>query len=196
MSPSAGVSTQPDNRRKKTDYESMLERQLPQLAKRLQSTLDKLQNPALGSTNIMLSIDDWWKDVLARHTADEAAFAAHGAFTGKIPTNLFDTVLENCLENARKKKLAEPSIAITVEITPVANGAVLSITDTGSAIPSGAVDDLFHSPIANSRRGGYGIGLFQAFRQAAEQGYALVLASNRPGEVRFELRRELADKRT
>ena len=187
---SAGISTQTDNRRKKTDYESMLERQLPQLANRLQSTLDKLQNPALGAANVMLSAGDWWQDVLARHADDEATFVAHGTLTGKVPTNLFDTVLENCLENARKKKLAEPAIDISVEIAIAAKSAVLSITDTGNAIPIGAADELFHSPIANSRRGGYGIGLFQAFRQAAEQGYALVLASNRPGEVRFELRRE------
>ena len=185
----ASVSVQPDNRRKKTDYESMLERQLPQLAKRLQSTLDKLQNPALGGTNIMLSADDWWQEVLARHADDDATFAARGTLTGKLPPNLFDTVLENCLENARKKKSAEPSIEITVEIAVAAGAAVLSITDTGRAIPKGAADDLFRSPVANSRRGGYGIGLFQAFRQAAEQGYMLALARNRPGEVRFELRK-------
>jgi len=85
--------------------------------------------------------------------------------------------------------LAEPSVEIAVEIAIVADTAVLSITDTGSAIPNGAAGELFRSPIANSRRGGYGIGLFQAFRQAAEQGYTLDLACNRPGRVRFELRR-------
>ena len=186
---SASSTQQSDERRKKSEYESMLERQLPQLAKRLQSTLDKLQNPALGATNIMLSAQDWWQDVLGRHTDDEARFVAQGALTGTIPSNLFDTVLENCLENARKKKLAEPSTEITVDIRITDDTTILSITDTGSAMPHAAADELFRSPIANSRRGGYGIGLFQAYRQAAEQGYALVLANNEPGNVRFELRR-------
>ena len=178
------------------DYELMLERQLPQLAKRLQSTLDKLQNPALGAANVMMTADDWWQDVLARHANDDTKFVARGMLSGKIPTNLFDTVLENCLENARKKKLAEPTIEIAVEIALDANGAVLSITDTGSALANSAADNLFRSPIAYSRRSGYGIGLFQAFRQAAEQRYLLALSSNRPGEVRFELCRDLGAKKT
>ena len=186
---SAGEHKPQDERRKKSEYEAMLERQLPQLAKRLQSTLDKLQNPALGGTNVMLSTDDWWQDVLARHADDAVQFTASGNLDCVIPTNLFDTVLENCLENARKKKKAERSIEIAVEIAVAGNATVLSITDTGSAIPNGAADELFRSPIANSRRGGYGIGLFQAYRQAAEQGYTLALASNRLGEVRFELRK-------
>ena len=84
--------------------------------------------------------------------------------------------------------MAEPLIAITVEISIRDENARLSIADTGSAIPSGAAGELFHSPIANTRRGGYGIGLFQSYRQAAELGYDLALASNRAGEVRFELR--------
>lgn len=186
---SASVAQPPDNRRKKTPYEAMLERQLPQLAKRLQSTLDKLQNPALAGANIMLSVDDWWQEVLARHADDDATFVSHGTLGGKIPSALFDNVLENCLENARKKKLAEPSIEVKIEIAIAAENTVLSITDTGSAIPGSAADELFRSPIANSRRSGYGIGLFQAFRQADELGYVLILASNRAGEVRFELRR-------
>ena len=186
---SAGDHNPQDDRRKKSEYEAMLERQLPQLAKRLQSTLDKLQNPALGGTNVMLSTEDWWQDVLARHADDGIQFKASGNLDCVIPTNLFDTVLENCLENARKKKLAEQSMEIAVEIAVAANNSVLSITDTGSAIPNGAAGELCRSPIANSRRGGYGIGLFQAFRQAAEQGYTLALAINRLGEVRFELRK-------
>ncbi len=189
---STGATESRDDQRQKTGYELMLERQLPQLAKRLQSTLDKLQNPALGATNIMLPAADWWQDVRERHAGDDSAnsatFVASGALTGTIPANLFDTVLENCLENARKKKLAEPSMEITVEVIIDSATTVLSITDTGSAIPKAAADELFRAPIANSRRGGYGIGLFQAYRQAAEQGYSLTLANNQPGRVRFEFR--------
>ncbi|MBL0124663.1 MAG: ATP-binding protein [Betaproteobacteria bacterium] len=137
----------------------------------------------------MLSTDDWWQEVLVRHADDDATFASHGTLSGTIPSALFDNVLENCLENARKKKLADPSIEVKIEIAIAAENTVLSITDTGSAIPGSAADELFRSPIANSRRSGYGIGLFQAFRQADELGYVLILASNRAGEVRFELRR-------
>jgi K+-sensing histidine kinase KdpD len=177
-------------KRRKSDYEALLERQLPQLAKRLQSTLDKLQNPALGAANVMIPLEEWWQDAQARHSDSGIVFTSKGALVSTIPANLFDAVLENCLENTRKKKIVEPMIGITAEIAVGADYLSLSITDTGGAIPSGAASELFRAPIANTRRGGYGIGLFQAHRQAAELGYALTLASNRVGEVRFELKRE------
>ena len=185
---SAGASKPEIEKRRKSGYEEMLERQLPQLAKRLHATLDKLQNPALGAANVMVPAEDWWHDVRARHVDSGATFNARGPLIGTIPANLFDAVLENCLENARKKKMAEPLLAITVEIAISDENAKLSITDTGSAIPTGAAGELFRAPIANTRRGGYGIGLFQSYRQAAELGYVLALTSNRAGEVRFELR--------
>ncbi|MEP7156684.1 MAG: ATP-binding protein [Betaproteobacteria bacterium] len=184
---SASAHKPDEDRSRRTEYEAMLARQLPQLAKRLQSTLDKLQNPALGAANIMVPADDWWEDVLARHAGDDVNFVARRISAEIIPSNLFDTVLENCLENARRKKLAEQSIEIRVEINVADDAILLTVTDTGSVIPSHAADELLRSPIANSRRGGYGIGLYQAYRQAEEQGYRLALKSNLPGEVCFEL---------
>ena len=182
-------ATKPEiEKRRKSDYDAMLERQLPQLAKRLQTTLDKLQNPALRAAYMMLPAEEWWQDAIERHADSGANFKALGPLIGTIPANLFDAVLENCLENARKKKILEPMIEITVEIAIRDENAKLSITDSGSAIPTGPAGELFRAPIANTRRGGYGIGLFQSYRQAAELGYELALASNRAGEVRFELR--------
>jgi C4-dicarboxylate-specific signal transduction histidine kinase len=66
--------------------------------------------------------------------------------------------------------------------------ATLTISDDGSPIPSAAVESLFHAPVANSRGGGLGIGLYQAFKQARQAGYGLSLATNVAGDVRFELR--------
>lgn len=185
---SSGEARPGDDRRKKSDYELLLQRQLPQLAKRLQSTLDKLQNPALGAANAMLPAAHWWQEVRELHADDEVSFTADGDLATAIPANLFDTVLENCLENARRKRQAQPSTEIRVELSLLATGPVLAITDTGPAIPSGTVDGLLRAPVANSRQGGYGIGLYQAYQQAHKQNYSLSLACNRPGEVRFELR--------
>lgn len=179
--------SQPENeRRKKSDYQALLDRQLPQIAKRLQSTLDKLQNPALGAISAVLPAADWWSEVLGRHGDGSIRLKASGVLSAPIPATLFDSVLENCLENARKKKLTEPEIQITIEFTTDPSPR-LSITDTGSAIPSGAVDALFRAPFATSRRGGFGIGLYQASRQAEQAGYALRLGENKPGRVQFEL---------
>ncbi len=184
-SKSVGIQAE---RRTPTPYEAMLDRQLPQLTKRLQSTLDKLQNPALGSGGIVLSAEDWWNDVLARHAGSGVSFTARGSMAGAVPVNLFDTVLENCLENARKKREREPDIRVSVELSSD-GAATLAVIDTGNAIPGAAVESLFRAPVANSRGGGLGIGLYQAFKQAEQAGYTLSLAANVAGEVRFALRK-------
>ena len=183
---STSISQPESERRKKSDYQALLDRQLPQIAKRLQSTLDKLQNPALGTISAMLPAEDWWNEVLGRHGDGGIVLRASGSFSATIPAALFDSVLENCLENARKKKLSEPEIQIAIEFTG-GESPTLGITDTGSAVPGGAVEALFRAPFASSRRGGFGIGLYQASRQAEQAGYTLRLAENIQGCVRFEL---------
>ena len=183
---SAGIAQNENSRRQKTEYEAMLERQLPQLAKRLQATLDKLQNPALGGESVILHAVEWWRDMTGRYVESGIIFQNNGNLQGAIPATLFDSILENCLENARKKRQAEPEIEIVVEFA-VEPTPMLAITDTGSAIPLAAVDSLFRAPVPSSRRGGFGIGLYQASRQAEQAGYQLRLAENLPGRVRFEL---------
>lgn len=189
---SAANVTPEHERRGKSEYQALLDRQLPVLAKRLESTLDKLQNPAVASASAMLPMADWWQEVLERHAHEGAEFRATGELSGTLPGNLFDTVLENCLENALKKQRTEPEISITVAFT-MTPGATLRITDTGAPIPVGAAEGLFLAPVANSRRGGYGIGLYQAARQAEQQGYEFRLAENMAGRVTFELRQRAAE---
>ena len=132
---------------------------------------------------------DWWTDITTRHAgAGAASFKARGNMQAMIPAALFDTVLENCLENARKKKQRESDIHIIIELETEPTPA-LAIIDTGSAVSANAVDALFRAPVLQSRRGGLGIGLYQAFKQAEVLGYDLLLAINQPGMVRFDLRK-------
>ncbi len=181
-------------------FDQMLERQLPQLSKRLQATLDKLRNPATASTNIVIPATQWWHEVLNRHIANSAnatagaVFQADANIAGDIPANVFDSVLENCLENARKKRDREPTLSITVMLGMQNNMVELDITDSGSAIDQALVRQLFRAPVATTRiddgavsQGGTGIGLYQAARQASEAGYVLKLSSNEKGCVCFTL---------
>ena len=191
---SAGVAQQQTDlpgpeRRKSSSYEAMLGRQLPQLSKRLQTTLDKLQNPAVSKAGVTMTAHDWWHDITARHAGGGATFKARGDMNASIPAALFDTILENCLENARKKKEREPGIFISIELS-IEPSPSLAIVDTGSPIPTGIAEHLFEAPVANSRRGGLGIGLYQANRLAEQQGYTLALAVNQLGNVTFEVAKQ------
>ena len=106
-----------------------------------------------------------------------------------IPAVLFDTVLENCLENARQKKQREPEIQINVDYHSGPE-PTLAITDSGSVITASAKADLFRVPIVDSPSGGLGIGLFQAAKQAEQEGYVLRVAGNETGMVRLVLERD------
>ena len=174
-------------RREPSEFEQMLERQLPQLTHRLQTTLDKLRNPAVAATNVMMPAKQWWHDAKSRFHNNDIVFAGDVGNGGNVPANVFDTVLENCLENAKKKRARETAIRIHVALHS-GTMPVLRVTDTGSAIPQAIVAHLFGTPVGNFRDSGLGIGLYQAARQAGEAGYILTLEKNEPGNVCFMLR--------
>ena len=56
---------------------------------------------------------------------------------------------------------------------------------SGEALPAEIAASVLRAPV--SSRGGLGIGLYQAARQAEASGYRLALESNRDGEVCFAL---------
>ena len=174
------------DRRPPSPYEALLGRQLPQLTKRLQTTLDKLQNPAVNTQGLTMQAGEWWAEAMVRHVDTGVQFTATGEMNELIPAALFDTVLENCLENARQKKQREPEIQINVDYHSGPE-PTLAITDTGSAITASAKADLFRVPIVDSSSGGLGIGLFQAAKQAEQEGYVLRVAGNETGMVRLVL---------
>ena len=62
---------------------------------------------------------------------------------------------------------------------------MLSVEDSGAAVPEELVSSLLHAPVHSDA--GLGIGLYQAASQAVAQGYQLALEENRRGSVRFVL---------
>ena len=167
-------------------FEDMLQRQLPQLTHRLQNTLDKLRNPAIQNHDVIYPAVDWWRDATLRHANTGVDFVVNDTITGNVPANVFDSVLENCIENARKKREKEPSVRIVAELTS-GDTPSLTISDSGSPIPTPAQRELFKTPISGHRGGGLGIGLFQAARHANDAGYDFTLDCNEAGCVRFKL---------
>ncbi len=162
----------------------VLQKQLPTLTQRLQLALDKLQTPQSQDTK-EIYLKDWWNDLQKRNSHNTILFQTdiHGDPT--IPVDLFDSVIDNLLENIQSKQFNEQDIKIT--ITLVCNDSITSITvcDTGSMIPDEISRDLLSNAIASDN--GLGIGLYQANKHAQMFGYNLRLINNQPGRVCFEL---------
>lgn len=163
----------------------LMQRQLPQLTRRLNATLDKLRAPqAADATFTGAAI--WWQGLLQRHGGRAIEFRLDGpAEELKIPAELFDTVADNLIENALGKA-SEGALKVRVAFS-AADGGALTVCDNGGAIPQGLAGQLFEAPVPS--RSGLGVGLYQCARQAAQLGYRLALATNEPGQVCFELRR-------
>ena len=105
----------------------------------------------------------------------------------EIPEELFNSVFENLLDNAKKKQKREPNLRIEVTLTSTLDLLQLQVVDTGSAVPDSIARDLLEGPVKS--RSGFGIGLYQAAKQAHAHGFKLHLAENRDGNVCFQLRK-------
>ena len=170
-------------------YTGLLQRQLPQLTKRLQSTLDKLRSPEIPAEDLPVRAGAWWSEVERRMAGGDVALEAHVSADGNIPATLFDTFVENAVANARAKALHEPGVAIRIDFHFSADRVELTVTDSGSAVPPAAEQKLFREPV--ERGTGLGIGLYHVARLATQTGYRVELASNRDGEVRVRLGQEV-----
>lgn len=156
-------------------------RQLPQIARRLEGTLAKLQRAGPEAVE-QVALDRWWPDACARHQGERLVFLAltpPAAF--EVPQQLYDSVLENLLQNALAKRYREPTLRIIVSL----DGRSLSVEDSGAEISADVVRRLFSQPLPSDQ--GLGMGLYQMGLLAGRLGYRLRLTDNRPGCVRFEL---------
>ncbi|MCX7672989.1 MAG: HAMP domain-containing histidine kinase [Thiobacillaceae bacterium] len=170
------------------ELQQLMQRQMPQIVKRLEITLDKLKSPQraaeVGNEGLVLA-REWWRDLKARYSQDGIDFHTDDANAeGWLPQDLFDSVADNLLQNALRKRQQDPELHIRVWFT-LRGGPQLVVIDDGAAAPPEVVRKLFHAPV--SSHDGLGIGLYQAAKQAAQLGYRLTLEENREGRVSFRL---------
>ena len=168
-------------------YQGLLQRQLPQLTLRLQSTLEKLRAPQSPTHDLPVAASAWWTQAERRMGGGDVILEAALEGDAEVPASLFDTFMENAIDNARAKRAREPALTITMRLAVDAARIELSVCDTGSALPPEFAQLLFHAPVP--RAGGMGIGLYNVSRMATEAGYELRLAANTTGEVCFALSR-------
>ena len=167
-----------------TELQELIRRQLPQIAQRLSTTLEKLKAPQPEAA-ARVDASAWWSSLKQRYTRGEIVFSSDGAEAGlSLPGELFDSVAENILQNAIAKAQQHAGLRINVSFESVAGGK-LTICDSGDAMPKTVAAHLFSAPVQSQT--GFGIGLYQAAKQAEQLGYTLRLISNNDGKVCFEL---------
>lgn len=167
------------------ESQSLLRRQLPLIAQRLQQTLEKLRVPELERQD-MQPCGGWWDELMARYASRNVHFEFTGERALTIPAALFNSAAENLLQNAFDKRAGDASIDITVALEATLPSPVLSVRDTGAAISPAKAADIGQRPVASDN--GLGIGLYQLSRLAALSHYTLELTANRTGDIRFSLR--------
>jgi signal transduction histidine kinase len=175
-----------DGSRDSGQSHALLQRQLPLVAERLAQTLERLQRPAAdGETYLPAAA--WWESVTRQYQGEGVQFEPlAGAGGAELPRSLFDRVADNLIRNALAKRDGEPQLRVRASLDEH-DGLVLRVCDSGSAVPPQTAEALMRAPVAS--RGGLGIGLYQAARQAEAQGFRLALEKNEDGEVCFALRR-------
>ena len=166
-------------------YAALLKRQLPQLSRRLEATLDKLRAPEVPTADLTLTVWGWWYELGRRLEGTDVELSARITAEVRVPAPVFDSFIENTLENARAKAVREPGIRTAIELVCDASGVVLTVRDTGSAVPERIAQRLFREP--TERAGGLGIGLFHAASLARQAGYRMELGTNVDGDVCFRL---------
>lgn len=169
-----------------SDTQRILQGQMPHLTMRLKRTLDKLEKPA-ELTYLNREVKTWWANLQARYRNRTIHFHTHltEADNTLVPEELFDNVADNLLENALNKRTQEPNINIEVTLCVTQKQVQLTVCDTGSKIPDDIARVLMTQVVSSKE--GYGIGLYQAAKQASHAGYRFFICSNFENNVCFEI---------
>ena len=162
----------------------LISKQLPLLTQRLQNTLDKLQTKTTTGKSLK-PMQTWWTELQSRYHGRDIHFQGKTDSNLSIDTDVFDTVLENLLENARNKRRINPQTEIITTIDVVNQQPLIRVCDNGEPVVSSKLDNLFKQILPS--KDGYGIGLYQCAQLAERNGYKLELANNEPGNVCFKL---------
>ena len=177
-----------DNDSEMQEIVDLLKKQMPVLTQRLNTTLEKLRVPKNRETTDQPttgSLLQWWNQLQLRYTGRHIKFSSDINKDCEIPLDIFTTVIENLLDNARNKRIREPDLNIVVKLSNCDNRVQLSVIDTGSAIDSHIYPQLFNEVV--SSQDGFGIGLYQSYELAKNHGFNLGVSENTDGNVCFTL---------
>jgi signal transduction histidine kinase len=173
-----------EDKRDSPELQALVRRQLPVIAQRLSETLAKLQRPS-EETESYVSAPAWWERLARQYGREGVEFALPSVPPdARLPRSLFDSVADNLIRNALAKRAEDGQTRVQASLA-YRGRLELRVEDSGKAVPPELAKGLLREPVAS--RGGLGIGLYQAARQAEAAGYALALETNRDGCVCFLL---------
>ncbi len=168
--------------------EQLLTKQIPNVSQRLQLALNKLQTP-VSDTELVLSFSQWHKKLKERIDSNTINISAEIESDQDIPFDLFDSVIDNLLENCHHKQQLDDSVSVQILLISNSNALEIHVIDSGSSIPKDIEQKLFNE--ITPSQSGLGIGLYQAAKQAEINGYELKLLNNKDGCIEFVLSKKL-----
>ncbi|HEX2825709.1 MAG TPA: ATP-binding protein [Burkholderiales bacterium] len=184
----AAASTTPEQAQA---LQSLMQRQLPLITQKLNTTLDKLRAPSAAELN-RVDARAWWENLVMRYSGRNISAVIEGDLEGlTVPGEVFDSVADNLVENALTKAAQDDAVHVQVTLS-AAGGGTLRVSDSGAPIPRTIAQQLFSGPVSSQT--GFGVGLYQAGRLASEAGYRIFLKSNEAGRVCFALAPAAADE--
>lgn len=170
------------------EKQNLIKSQLPHLSQRLQLALDKLQSPETID-EVPEKISIWYASLEKRLDKNIVSLSNEVTSDHQIPADLFDSVIDNLLENIINKKQLEPDITANIQVISKNDDISIRVVDNGSAIPSEIAKRLFTEAVDSEN--GLGIGIYQSSRQAELNGYKLTLVNNTDKNVCFCLGKNL-----
>jgi signal transduction histidine kinase len=168
-------------------FVELMRRQLPVITARLGQTLGKLSAPAKSLTGEPVRAGAWFAALADRYVDQQVEFECASGVEDilLVAGEMFSSVAENLLQNLLAKQHNTAGLHGVCRLGLSGGQVWLEVADTGEAIPPELARILFLQPVTSES--GLGIGLYQSALLAAQYGYRLWLAENRPGYVLFRL---------
>ena len=169
--------------------QKLLQTNLTQISERLEGTLNKLKAPALNRKHNLIGCSEWMDRLESQfHSNPKVYFSRDIETNATIPIDLFDSIGENLIHNALRKKTVN---RVDIRLLSSNEMVLLSVCDDGEAISSTIESELFLQPVSSGS--GMGIGLYQSAIMAHAFDYEIELSQNENGKVCFSLFRHLTD---
>ena len=128
-----------------SEIQPLMQRQLPLIVQRLEQTLESCAARVVAAGAAGAEV--WWVGVRQRYEPRGRFRLDRCLSDATVPTALFDSVIDNLLQNALEKRKREPGVKILVQMMD--GGRSLAVSDTGSPVPEEVVVGLFAAPVAS-----------------------------------------------